>query len=430
MKKRSIQLSRNLSPLLKLELEAVLDYSFKGRRIEIPLTYFTIRAAPRKVTLGSWNPNVLIDIWDKDLFSQSFIYDSFQSTIVVLPVLGVGASYGDQITIYNKIGLFISKYLMDWDNMRLENDVNSAILQCEFYNRRLRQNKSLSPESHFFDGQHLAIQKSLLVLEGLRNRLMRYLDDDWRYNYYAPKFENRRFGYKNGKIFFYKGDNKIEMRLGKGIKRLYKIVGREISDEQLKNLVSRIQIEEQPDVLKVVTGTDISKYYKESNYHFDSKLGSLAHSCMRYSKCQPYFKIYEDNAKMLILYNEASRKITGRALLWEATDGTKIMDRIYSTEQNFQLFFAWAKENNYIRKRYQAHNSQTSWVRPDGSGFDRLYNIQLKELPNERSLYDKYPYFDTFYRFDKTNNVIRNRDFSTDSIVDVVSLRGLRGWWN
>lgn len=97
------------------------------------------------------------------------------------------------------------------------------------------------------------------------------------------------------------------------------------------------------DNFRIVSGEDITKYYCENEYFTDS--GTLGQSCMRYPECgnNGFFEVYEDNAKMLVLFKE--NKVIGRALLWE-WDGKTFMDRIYvAYDYLVNTFIEYAKAN-------------------------------------------------------------------------------------
>ena len=112
------------------------------------------------------------------------------------------------------------------------------------------------------------------------------------------------------------------------------------------------------DRFEIVKGEEIKKWYHESNYAGQG--GQLNNSCMRFGRCQGFFKIYTDNpevCQLLILKDETGKKIEGRALLWTTVDGKKFMDRIYTSKDSFiKLFSKWAKDNSYIDKGQETHN--------------------------------------------------------------------------
>ena len=120
-----------------------------------------------------------------------------------------------------------------------------------------------------------------------------------------------------------------------------------------------------------------------------------------------FFQIYKDNAKMLILHNEETDLIIGRAILWDdvkylgsdnedekLTTGcsTLVMDRIYADESVYSIFKDWALENGYYRKRYQSYSNETLFRSPvtkDEIELAFSMDINLNE-------YSAVPYMDTF----------------------------------
>tara|TARA_R110000822_G_scaffold310489_2_gene443466 strand:+ start:2630 stop:3973 length:1344 start_codon:yes stop_codon:yes gene_type:complete len=211
----------------------------------------------------------------------------------------------------------------------------------------------------------------------------------------------------------------VSMKIGKGLKKFFKIYGQNLSDEEVKSASNRLNLKISDFTLKVVCGSDIDEYYYEGKYDFGFDLGSLGSSCMRYSACvdNDYFEIYKDNATMLILVNEDTDLIIGRAILWDDVrvignsdddlkDGSKIkvMDRIYSAESTYSVFKDWALENGYYRKRYQSYDNGVIFRSP----------ISKEEVDLDLSLdiclndYSYVPYMDTFAWGD--NSITTNDD--------------------
>jgi hypothetical protein len=171
-------------------------------------------------------------------------------------------------------------------------------------------------------------------------------------------------------------------------------------------------------VLKVVSGTEIRKYYLFEHYADD--LGTLGGSCMRDYGSQEYLDIYvkNDNCQMLILLNQDTDKISGRALLWQTTDGTKVMDRVYITHDHLtHLFLDWAKENGYWHKMKQSYEYPYDWIKPDN---EHRYKTFMIELGYGRDDIDYWPYMDTFH-------YVNHSHASNDTIVDYISCRNTDG---
>ncbi len=217
---------------------------------------------------------------------------------------------------------------------------------------------------------------------------------------------------------------KTEMKPGKAVMKLAKILGLEITNDDVKQYVFKLQ---QSNVyeLKVVSGKDIAHYYHFRQTDSHKSTGSLSSSCMRGDKSQGYFKIYDDNCEMLILHKATTDKIIGRAILWTANCGTKVMDRIYSSEGSNPIFKNWAKENGYARRRYQSNSSKALWVMPDGKLVDRNFMIDAGDLSEK---YPDMPYMDTFTYYSYKQKLLSN-DYSTFNGDDFACLDNLSGAW-
>lgn len=161
--------------------------------------------------------------------------------------------------------------------------------------------------------------------------------------------------------------------------------------------------------LKIVSGSDISKYYLEDNYFCYGSGGTLWRSCMRQSSRNKFLKLYEDSqARMLILITDDGL-IRSRALLWKAYDKDdniyNIMDRIYTTyDHDVNFFKNWAQKNGYYSKYEQTAFNESLFVSPTGSPIDLELMIKL---PVKNFKY--YPYLDTFKFFDSINGILYNK---------------------
>ena len=152
----------------------------------------------------------------------------------------------------------------------------------------------------------------------------------------------------------------------------------------------------------LVSGSDITKYYNEDTYA--KVAGTLGNSCMRHPECQEYFKVYEDNAKLLICRKDD--KILGRAVVWELPEGT-FMDRVYTCYDYLEnQFIDYAQSQKWY---YRYDNSLLSddeyqeWYGPnDNYSCATAYDltIQLDEV------YQYMPYMDSFRYYNKEENSI------------------------
>ena len=142
----------------------------------------------------------------------------------------------------------------------------------------------------------------------------------------------------------------------------------------------------------VVRGESIRRLYHYDAY--ESDCGSLGASCMRYDSCQDYMDLYVENREkvsMLAMKNSEDGLI-GRAILWDF-DGYKIMDRIYTTnDEKYAFYFKeWAKKNNYLYKSGQNWFDTMNFDGPDGKKQTLKLAIKLASFD-----YHRYPYMDTF----------------------------------
>ena len=218
-----------------------------------------------------------------------------------------------------------------------------------------------------------------------------------------------RLSKKEGMIEYSHHQRVITMKIGKGVKKFFKIHSKPLEDESIKNISGRLSLKVSDFKLKIVSGNDIDKYYQEIKTDSAFRTGSLGNSCMRGGDAQDgnYFQVYKDNAKMLILHNEETDLIIGRAILWDdvtylgrdnedekLTSGGSalVMDRIYADESVYPMFKDWALENGYYRKRYQSYNNETLFRSPVTKEEIELafsMDINLNE-------YRRVPYMDTF----------------------------------
>lgn len=182
-----------------------------------------------------------------------------------------------------------------------------------------------------------------------------------------------------------------KIKIGKLIKKLY---SNDFTESQIELIVNRIKSRAPLSYsFKVVSGSDINKYY--SSDHYESGCSSLGASCMK-DRDWDYFDIYSQNdaCSMLILVND-EEMIIGRALLWQFECGRddenyKLMDRAYGTDSTIVRFKNWAKQNEFWTKERQSYDYKRSWIDLDGNVINKLFQI-----PMETS-FSYYPYIDTF----------------------------------
>jgi len=143
-----------------------------------------------------------------------------------------------------------------------------------------------------------------------------------------------------------------------------------------------------PSMFSIVTGSDISKYYAVNSYFTNT--GDLGTSCMKHDDKQAVVQFYDKNSNisLIIAKPPGSDSIIGRALLWTTTDGTKIMDRIYTSNSKLvSLFHKYAAENGFlniyeVRKHKDKKDftamSPVYWL----LDYDRNYIVDLQYIPD------------------------------------------------
>lgn len=177
---------------------------------------------------------------------------------------------------------------------------------------------------------------------------------------------------------------------------------------------------------ETVKGDDIRRLYDESMYVTEQN-SSLTQSCMRYSKCRRYFGVYTQNPdiiSMLVLQDNDTAKIHGRALLWNIPGfNTTIMDRIYGPDSVQAAFREYAKSKGWIYRAYNSFEYETTFIHNN----EVIYLDICVKLPNYQ--FDYYPYLDTMKFFDRKNGTFSNRVRSkrydrNEYVTALISTRG------
>ena len=234
---------------------------------------------------------------------------------------------------------------------------------------------------------------------------------------------NLSIGRQEGTVEYFNKGRVVKMKAGKGIRKFFKIHKVSLTDEYVKNATNKLNLKVSDFKLKVVEGSELVKYYSGDYYEGTLDTGSLANSCMRGDECQSgdYFDVYKEHAKMLILINEDTDLIIGRAILWndatyigdtnededlQCESKALLMDRIYSSESVYSIFKDWAKDNGYYRKRYQSYSNECLWRSPlTGNEVELEFSMNIN-----LNKYYNVPYMDTFAWGDD-NQVINREDY-------------------
>ena len=202
-----------------------------------------------------------------------------------------------------------------------------------------------------------------------------------------------------------------EVGLGRFVNKLFP---GKYNSKQVEEFVNsfKASLEKAGEHFDLVEGEDIEFWYNSNNYK--AIAGTLGSSCM--AQKRNLFGIYTQNqdvCKMLILKEDD--KIIGRALIWklasirrmgEAIENVEyFMDRQYTIkESDVQKFKNYAKEKGWCYKSYNNHHSYST-VTIDGEEKNVQMTVKVKDKD-----YNRYPYMDTFRRYDVSNGILHNDD--------------------
>ena len=202
-----------------------------------------------------------------------------------------------------------------------------------------------------------------------------------------------------------------EVGLGRFVNKLFPA---KYSSKEVEEFVNsfKASLEKSGEHFELVEGEDIAFWYNSDNYK--ERNGTLGNSCMAQKK--NIFGIYTQNqdvCKLLILREDD--KIIGRALVWKLSSIKHIrkdvegigyfMDRQYTIkESDVQKFKNYAKEQGWCYKSYNNHHSlNTVTIGGEEKNVDMTIKVATKD-------YNKYPYMDTFKRYDVNNGILHNDD--------------------
>lgn len=174
---------------------------------------------------------------------------------------------------------------------------------------------------------------------------------------------------------------------------LYNFYDKDI--EQFSNLLVAQASASQSEI-KLVSGSDIKKYYHGKNYSDEENTGTLSGSCMRGNDSQYLMDFYRDNPhriQLAVLFSKIyPSKIVGRALVWKTNLGF-FMDRIYASDVNVKVFHTWAKKQGFMYKGMNNREISGNLITAEGKEvrLSNLFVSDLKMRNDGRSI----PYLDT-----------------------------------
>ena len=201
------------------------------------------------------------------------------------------------------------------------------------------------------------------------------------------------------------------------------------SSEQVKEEYNKIAFmfkKIKPEI-KEVKGDDIIYWYDEENYLTSGGNSNVLYSCMRYKKFAKALELYSKNSNVSLLIMTVGDKLVGRALIWNCTDGTRLMDRPYIIrDEDYILFEEYRKNNNILfiyDYRIRNGSGKGYGVGQFLDKYTRNFSIQLEYVPTKVMNYLKdteikkllfadgscdIPYLDNFSYFDIYRKTIFN----------------------
>lgn len=200
-----------------------------------------------------------------------------------------------------------------------------------------------------------------------------------------------------------------EIKIGKLVNKLFdkKYPAKDVEDF-VNSYKASFEYNEYVDLFDIVKGSDITKYYQESNQVV--KEGSnLFKSCMKYSETKKFIKcFFEPNDKtintLVLRDKQDSDKIVGRANIWylEKPKGRIFMDRIYTNEDYLtNIFIQYAKENDFLYKSTQIYGGSVIPIVNNGN--QEKIIMETKMIPKK---YEYYPYVDTLQFYNEETGIL------------------------
>lgn len=367
--------------------------------------------------------------------------------------------------VLNKIDSPIAKKLIslqgdDKDIDRNYIDINKDKIDSILFKPQDKINKvnyKLISNGNVYDNLSISAQKLGLInkfvdpISGEKGKIIKELTIDelnkispsnlWNYIYYNNgdiivvfEFEIESKSYqalttKSNLVKDYSSITNTDVNVGRFIRAFLTKIGEKFTDKQIENFVDQYKkvMQMKNDIFsrfKEIKGEDIKHCYLVDNY--ESESGSLGGSCMRYPKCQDFFDIYVENpdkvSMVILLSEEDSSKIAGRAILWLDDNDRYIMDRIYFIRTaDILLFKEYCNSKGYYHKKSQDYSSITSFI----LNGDELDDYESKVVITlKKKSYEAYPYMDTMKYYSSESGLISNRHSSVQGYIELTETDG------
>lgn len=260
-------------------------------------------------------------------------------------------------------------------------------------------------------GQNLE-SKLKFINNNLSNKILNFLKSD-KIKENTPVIKVDLESDDDKTFTVYQKDRNGNIKKGKQkVQGILKYLGANLDDVKQYEIEELISFLKKSDTanMKIVSGKDILWGYNCKNYDEGEDMGS----CMRYEEAQKYLDIYVDNPdkiQLIVLTNPKNGAIRGRALLWTLDSGSKFMDRVYVTNNQYRNEF-----NNYANSK----------------GFEIGNPNNYVTLSKARN-YNYYPYLDTFFVYVPDKGVLMNdiNDYDTIEFANpkskILTLRSSSG---
>lgn len=211
--------------------------------------------------------------------------------------------------------------------------------------------------------------------------------------------------------------NRNPIKVGRFVRSILNTAKIEFTDSDIEKFVNAYKsvfdiLDNAFSKFDVVQGKDIAYWYNSDNY--GNLTSTLGNSCMA-SVDPDFFDIYceSENCSLVILYDDRgeiidgrykSKKIKGRALLWQTIEGDIFLDRIYTNkDSDVDLFIKYAHSREWWTKVY--NGTSTSFNVSNGTINKRAeYTVKVKS-----GNYSKYPYVDSLSYLNTTSALLSNK---------------------
>lgn len=185
-----------------------------------------------------------------------------------------------------------------------------------------------------------------------------------------------------------------------------------------------------------VSGDEIAEWYDYNNYKNTD--GTLGNSCMARSSKRT-FELYTSNPEvcsMLVLLEDD--KLIGRALIWKLIDDIDVidkkdylnieyfLDRQYTIKNSdVEKFRTYAKEKGWAYKTFNNHYELETITFNDED-----YKVEMLVQLNNELTYDRFPYVDTFRKYDPKTGILYNNNKREEESIGCYILDSTSGGYN